>query len=348
MLKIVKLSLLFLSISIKAQVGGTSVFSFLNTSTNARQTALGGKLFTLVDDVDQPKWNPATINLDLDRQLSINYTSYLAGISIGSLSYGHRFNRYSRTWHSNITYINYGTLIEADENGNELGTFNASDVALSVGYAYHIPNTSIHMGANLKFIHSSIANFSSSGFAADIGFIYYKSSKPYIFSLVLRNIGTQISTYNGESEKLPFEIAIGGSYMLENVPIRTYFTIDNLQQWDVSEPNPSNQTSDLDGNVTEENISFLDNAFRHVIVGAELFPKRAVNLRVGYNFRRGKELQLQNVRTFGGISFGFGLRMNKVKVNYAYSSYHTASNTSTIGLSIDLNKERTIIPDTTY
>lgn len=337
--KITSIIFFFLTVNVLSQVGGTRSFAFLNTTTDARQIALGGKVLTLVDDVDQPKWNPAAINIDLDRKLSVNYTSYLADISIGSISYAHRFNRHSPTFHSNITYINYGTLIQADEEGNETGTFGASDVGLSFGYAYQIPNTSISIGANARLIYSSIANFSSSVFTLDFGAIYYNIEKPYIFSFVLRNIGTQLSTFNGTSEKIPFEIALGGSYMLENVPIRLYGTVDNLQQWNISTANPSNSISDLEGNVTEEEITFLNNAFRHIIIGAELFPKRAVNLRVGYNFRRGKELQVQNVRTFGGISFGFGLRMNKVKLNYAYSRYHSASNVSTFGLTIDFDKD---------
>ncbi|WP_442266045.1 type IX secretion system protein PorQ [Tenacibaculum sp. ZS6-P6] len=331
-----------------AQVGGTSVFSFLNTTTNARQAALGGKILTLVDDVDQATWNPSIINLDLDRKLSINYTSYLADISVGSVSYAHRFSRYSETIHGNITYINYGTLIQADAEGNETGTFGASDIALSVGYAYRIPNTSIYLGANLRLINSSIANFSSFGVSSDLAATYYNDQKPYIFSIALRNIGTQITSFNGEKEKLPFEIALGASYLLENVPLRWYLTADNLQQWNISVANPSNQTSDLDGNITEEKISFIDNLFRHLSIGAELFPKRAVNFRIGYNFRRGKELQLQNVRSFGGISFGFGLRMNKVKLNYAYSRFHTASNVSTFGISIDLNRGKNYHHKTKY
>ncbi|SNR16331.1 type IX secretion system protein PorQ [Tenacibaculum jejuense] len=339
---------LFITNICYCQVGGTSVFSFLNTTTNARQAALGGKVLTLVDDVDQPTWNPAVINLDLDRKLSVNYTSYLADISVGSISYAHRFSRYSQTVHGNITYVNYGTLIQADTEGNETGTFGASDIALSFGYAYRIPNTDIYLGANLRFINSSIANFSSFGISGDIGATYYNDKKPYIFSLVLRNIGTQITSFNGEKEKLPFEIALGASYLLENVPIRWYLTADNLQKWNISVANPSNQTSDLDGNITNEDISFIDNLFRHFSIGAELFPKRAVNLRVGYNFRRGKELQLQNIRSFGGISFGFGLRMNKVKLNYAYSRFHTASNVSTFGIAVDLNRGKPSKYDTKY
>ncbi|MDY0779735.1 type IX secretion system protein PorQ [Tenacibaculum sp. IB213877] len=321
-----------------AQTGGEQAYLFLNTSSSARQVALGGKTLVLLDNVNQPIWNPATINLNMDRFLSVNYTSYLSGISIGSASYAHRFNRRIEPIHTSIKYLNYGTLIAADTEGNETGTFNASDIAFSVGYAYQIPNSNFRVGSNVKFIYSSIANYSSSAVALDIGLIYYNDYKPYVFTLVLRNIGTQLASFNGTSEKLPFEIVLGGSYQLENVPLKLYGTIDNLQKWRIGVPNPSNSSTDLEGNTTEESISFINNAFRHVIVGAELFPKSAINLRLGYNFRRGKELQLQNVRSFGGLSFGFGLKMNKFKLNYAYSKFHSASNVSTFSLEIDLNR----------
>lgn len=319
---------------------GETVYNFLNTSTSARQVALGGKVLTFIDNVNQPIFNPATINLDIDRKLSANYTSYLAGISMGSLSYAHRFNRSTNPFHFNATYINYGTFIEANENGNETGTFNASDIAISVGYSYNIPQSNFYIGANLKYINANIANYSSSGIAGDIAVIYYSKNIPYIITIVARNIGTQITTFNSTKEHLPFEVAIGGSYRLENVPLRWYATIDNLQKWQVGFANPSNSVTDLEGNTTQENISFLDNAFRHFIVGAELFPESAINLRIGYNFRRGKELQLQNIRSFGGLSFGFGLKMNKIKLNYAYSKFHSASNVSSFSLEIDLNRNR--------
>ncbi|MBL4905619.1 MAG: type IX secretion system protein PorQ [Flavobacteriaceae bacterium] len=330
---------LFLSISSHAQVGGETVYGFLNISTSARQIALGGKVLTLLDDVNQPIWNPSVINTNIDNQLAVNYTSYLAGINIGSVSYAKTFSRRFGTLHAGIKYLNYGTLIGADENGNETGTFNASDVALSVGYAINLPWTNFYIGANLKIISSSIAEFSSAGVAADVAVLYHNPYKPFTLTVVVRNIGTQFKSFNGVIERLPLEVAFGGSYQLEHVPLKWYLTVDNLQQWDVSVSNPSNQTTDIEGNITKESISFVNNAMRHLIVGVELFPKSAINLRVGYNYRKSQELQLQNIRTFAGISFGFGLKMNKFKLNYAYSKIHSASNVSTFSLQIDLDKK---------
>lgn len=330
--------MLFLSIEFNAQVGGESVYQFLNLSTSARQLALGGEVLTLVDDVNQPIWNPAVINPELDNKVSVNYSSYLAGINIGSLSYARLISRRFGTIHGGITYLDYGTLIGANEQGNETGNFGASDLAISVGYAVNLPWTNVFFGANVKLISSNISNFTSSGIAVDFGILYYSPYKPYSFTLVARNVGTQIKSFNGTEEKLPFKVALGASYQLEHVPLKWYATIDNLQQWNVSVANPSEQTTDLEGNVTSEEVSFIGNTFRHLVIGGELFPQSAINLRVGYNFRRAAELKLQNVRTFGGFSFGFGIKMNKLKFNYAYSKFHSATNASTFSLQIDLDK----------
>ena len=79
-------------------------------------------------------------------------------------------------------------------------------------------------------------------------------------------------------------------------------------------------------------------ALRHVIVGAELFPTKGFNLRVGYNFRRAEELKLIEQRNFSGISVGFGLKFNKIKFDYSYSRYTLAANTSLFGLTINFQE----------
>ncbi|AOW15958.1 penicillin-binding protein [Polaribacter vadi] len=328
----------FFSLEINSQVGGENIYQFLNLSSSARQIALGGEVLTLTDDVNQPIWNPAVISNEIDHKISANYASFLAGINIGSISYAREISRHFGTIHASINYLDYGTLIGADEQGNETGNFGANDLAISVGYALNLPWTNFFFGANVKLINSNIQNFTSFGVAADFGILYNSPYKPYSFTLVARNAGAQIKSFNGTNEELPFKIAFGASYQLEYVPLKWYLTLDNLQQWDVSEPNPSEQTTDLEGNVTEQEIGFIGNALRHFVVGAELFPESAINLRVGYNVRRAAELKLQNIRTFGGISFGFGIKMNRFKFNYAYSKFHTATNASTFSLEMDLNR----------
>jgi len=331
---------LFSVSSIKGQVGGEDIYQFLNLSTSARQIALGGEVLTLLDDVNQPIWNPSVINQDIDNNISVNYTSYLAGINIGSLSYAKFVSRRFGTIHGSIKYIDYGSLIGADELGNETGNFNASDIAISVGYSINIPHTNFFIGSNIRIINSNISNFSSTGVSTDFAILYNNPYKPFVITFVARNIGTQIQTFNGEKESLPFHLALGGSYKLEHVPLKWYGTIDNLQRWNISVSNPSDKTTGLDGTITDKNVGFFGNAMRHFVIGAELFPESILNIRLGYNFRRSAELKLQNVRTFSGFSYGFGIKMNKLKFNYAYSKFHSAANASTFSLLIDLDRRR--------
>lgn len=322
---------------LSAQVGGESIYNFLNISGSARQAALGGKVITLLDDVNQPLWNPAIISNKIDNKMGVNYMNFLADVNLATVSYAHMINRNIGTLHTGISYLNYGKFIGADETGIETGTFRAYDLAFSVGYAYNILHSDFYLGANVKLINSVIENYSSFGVSADFGLLYYNEHLPYSITLALRNVGYQVTVYDEEREDLPFEIQLGASYKLENVPVTWHFTIDNLQQWNVAYANPSNSTTTIDGEETEEKIGFLDNAFRHLSVGAEIFPEGLFNLRVGYNFRRAKELMLIDKRTFSGFTAGFGLQMRRVKFNYAFAKYHPASNSSTFSLVINLN-----------
>ena len=321
-----------------SQVGGEQIFNFLNVTTSARQAALGGEVLTLYDDIDQPLWNPSTISKELDNLVSASYVDFLTDVNYGSLSFAHLINRRIGTIHAGITYVNYGKFIAADENGNETGTFNAGDVALSLGYSYRIPKSDFYAGSNIKFISSRIENYTSSGAALDFGLTYFNDTKPYIFSAVIRNVGYQLTAFDEVRESLPLEIAVGASYKVENVPLQWHLTINSLQKWNVSVENPSDSQTTIGGETSNDKISFIANAFRHVVVGAEFFPDKGFNLRLGYNFRRGRELRLAESRTFAGLSAGFGLKMGRLKLNYAFTKFHPASNSNTFTLNIDLAK----------
>ena len=97
------------------------------------------------------------------------------------------------------------------------------------------------------------------------------------------------------------------------------------------------QIANADGNITEEKVTFMNELLRHVIVGAELFPKSVFNLRLGYSFRRGEELRIVDENNFSGLSFGFGIKFNKLRFNYSHARYSSASNISFLGLQLDLN-----------
>ncbi|NRA92719.1 MAG: type IX secretion system protein PorQ [Psychroserpens sp.] len=322
---------------VTAQVGGESTFQFLNLVASPRQAALGGKVITNYDyDVTSALLNPASINEEMDNQLAVNYSSYLAGISYGTAAYAYTWDRHVNTFHIGMSYINYGEFEGYDLNGVSTGTFTGNEAALSVGYAYNIPFTDFYLGANLKMITSKLEIYNSIGIATDLGAMYINEKLDFHAALSIRNLGTQIVTYAGLRERLPLEISLGLSQTLENMPLRWHLTFENLQTWPIAVSNPARATTDLDGNQTQEEVGFLNELLRHTIIGAELFPDRGFNIRVGYNFRRAEELRLEEQRNFSGVSFGVGIKLNKMRFSYTHARYTSASNTSFFGLQIDL------------
>ncbi|GEP52568.1 penicillin-binding protein [Flavobacterium noncentrifugens] len=323
-----------------SQIGGKSVYQFLNLVTSPRQAALGGKTITIFDyDVNQANFNPATINPEMDNHLAINYGSYFGEVTYGTASYAYTYDRHVQTFQAGVNYVNYGQFDGYDENGEETASFTGSEIALSFGYAYNIPYTGFHIGASGKLISSSLESYHSFGGAVDLGGLYIDEDNDINYAIVVRNIGTQFTTYAGNPEPLPLEIMAGISQEVENVPIRWHLTLENLQQWKVAFANPARAENNIDGGSTPEKVSFFNNALRHVIVGAELFPKKSINIRLGYNFRRGEELRIVDQRNFSGISAGIGIKMGWLKFDYSYSRYTVAGNTSLFGLTINFADE---------
>ncbi len=334
--KILSIFLIF-SATVTAQIGGRATYQFLNLVNNPRMAALGGKVVTNYDyDPIQAIWNPASINPEMDNQLSLNYTNYIGDINYGTAAYAYLWDRRTQVIHAGITYMNYGKFDGYDETGNPTNSFSGSEVAVSIGHARNIAFTNFHVGVSLKLISSKLEQYSSLGGALDIGVMYVYEDWDLNITGVARNLGTQFTPYHEEYEPLPFELLFGISQTLENIPVRWHFTLENMQKWNVAFSNPGREQTDLEGNVTKEKINFLDHAFRHMIMGVELFPESGFNIRLGYNFRRGEELRILEKRAFAGLSAGFSIKLNKFRLSYSYAKYSTAANSSFFGLNIDL------------
>jgi len=334
----IKLFILLCFFEVNSQIAGESTYQFLNIPSSPRQLALGGKEITLFDfDVNQPSVNPASLNSMMDNNLSINFSNYFSDINYGTAAYAYTFNNRGNTLHFGISYIDYGNFLGYDEQGNATNDFTGKESAFSIGYSTKIQRLPIYIGSNLRLITSSLEQYSSIGISADLGVLYVNTEIDLNVGLVIRNLGTQLKAYDEIYEKLPLEIDIGVSQLLENAPLRWYLTFENLQKWNIGLSNPSRLTTDLDGNITQEKVTFFNNIFRHLIIGAELFPEGIFNIRLGYNFKRGEELKIIDQSNFSGVSFGFGMKFNKLQINYTYAKFSSAANTSFIGLQLNLN-----------
>ena len=338
-MRFIFLSILIFSVWVMpAQIGGNATFKFLNLSISAKQAALGGKVYTgLKNDIFQPAFNPATLDSTLNNHLGANYADYLSDISYGNIAYARQFKKIGMLYAA-VSYINYGRFDYADVNGERNGTFGASESALILGYAYRIPNSNWRVGANTKFILSALQNYTSTGWAFDFGLLYQNDEKGIATGLTARNLGWQLTTYQGTNESLPFEVDLSFAKTFLHAPFKWFVTFENIQTPKIAFVNSAHSTQDPNGNVINEDISFTDHLFRHLIIGVELFPRKRFNLRAGYNFRRSAELSQKDERFGSGLNFGFGLRLRKFEINYAYSNYHYAAGTNFISITVNLNE----------
>ncbi len=329
---------LVFSSTIMAQIGGRSTYQFLNLVSSPRQAAMGGKQVTgYGQNPTEGIYNPASINIGMRNQLAVNYVNYIGDINYGSAAYAFSWKESQNVLHAGVTYVNYGQFDGFDEFGNATGEFSGGEVALSLGYAMQIPNSDFYAGTNLKLISSKLEQYTSLGGALDFGLMYYKEDTGFNAALAIRNVGTQFTTYAGVQEDLPLEIALGVSKLLQNVPIRWSFTLENLQVWNIAFGNPVRDQEGLDGEIAQkDDPGFFNNFLRHMVFGAEFFPERNFNIRLGYNFRRGEELRIVDQRTFAGISGGIALKIKKLRFSYTYARYNAAASSSFFGLNIDL------------
>lgn len=334
----VYLLLIFTTCEAYSQIGGQSTYQFLNLVAGPRQAALGGKNITIYDyDPTSGIYNPSTINYQMDNNVSLNYVNYIGDVNYGTASYAYLIDRRTQVIHAGVTYVNYGTFNGYDETGEATGDFSGGEAALSVGYAYNIPWSDFYVGANVKLISSKLEQYSSFGGAIDLGVTYLYDDWDLVVAGVVRNIGTQFTPYYETYEDLPLEVDVGISQLAEGVPIRWHLTLENLQQWNIAFSNSARDETDLDGNTIADDPGFFNNILRHTIVGAELFPEGGFNIRLGYNFRRGEELRIVDQRSFAGLSGGFSVKFNKLRLSYTYARYSSAANSSFFGLNLDLN-----------
>ena len=329
----------FLGADVWAQLGGRSVFSFLDLSSSARVASLGEMFLSVHDNDPNPATvNPSLLNPTMSNMVSFSGVKYPADISGGDFSYTRDFERLG-TFQAAVHYINYGKFNGTDIYGNINGEFTAADYSVQAGWGYSM-NKYFTVGADLKFIYSHLETYSSTGIAGDAGVTFVTDSAgKFTASLLARNIGTQLKKYNENAEREPLvpEIDVAVSLKFRHAPFRIVATYRHLEKYDFTYLNPitAQETDPITGKKTVQEITFFDRFSRHFIVGTELVFSKNFQLRFAYNFQRRAEMKLENAAGLTGMSLGFGLKVNRFYLAYGYAAYHLAGGTSHLTLAVN-------------
>lgn len=284
---------------------GITSGDFLNLDISPRAIALGGAQSAIIDDASAIYSNPAGL-IEIPRfSIMLSKAEYLEDINYQFISYAHRLS-YDSVIALSGFMTDIGTIEHTDINQNIIGKFTPKDTVITLAYSKGITEfsdreTDVSMGIAYKYINSKIYH-SAKSTAFDMGIKVYKFTYiPYKLSFVMQNLGHGLR-YDEESVHIPLKFKIGGAI---------YPFPDLMLATDIVFPNNDSLYLNLGGELrlkTTENSLFL--------------------LRTGINTQKSRN-------DLGGFSFGFGLNLKFLSVDYSFSSMKDLGTTNNISISFN-------------
>ena len=267
----------------------------------ARPAALGGAYTAVSGDLEATGWNPAGLFGIGERTASISYSSYLVDTEAGFLSVG--FPGDKRVWSVNLSYFTHGSLQRTDNEGRNIGTFDAFDMAAYVTATQKVLNNRLTVGVNFKAIYSSIDDFTTDAYVVDLGVMAPGPIEGMNLGASLANLGTVRSGFtDGFKDSLPVIFRLGVNHRPAHAPLPLMLLVD------FNAPN--------DGN-----------AF--FTFGAEIEVTDKLSLRPGYSLQQTGAAGDQNL----GLSAGAGIDVDRYRLDYAFTSFPSLGDVHRVSLS---------------
>ena len=318
-------------------------YGFLDMTGSARVAALGNTDLSVYDsDIQLGINNPSLLNSDMHNDIVLSFVNYYADINYGMVQYGRTFEKLG-SFAGTVQFHSYGKMKYADEQGNlEGGSFTPSDYNIMIGWGRQLtPNWSI--GANVKFAGIQYERFKTFAIAVDVAGSYH-TDNGWMFSLTARNIGYELySNFEGDRNKLPFRLSAGVSKRLDHVPFRFVLVYENIQKWDLTYTDPLDLEGSIDpitGETKEKTkaADFADKLMRHLVFGGEIYIGKNVVLRAAYNYGMRENLKTPTAKGLCGFSYGVGVNIWKLSINYSRSEMHIYGSPNYITISTNLER----------
>ena len=285
-------------------------YNFLRLPVSAHAAALGGDNITIIEDDPTLMFsNPALASSVSDKTVGLSYMNYMSGANYMGASYTKALSE-KGTIAGGVQYMNYGKMKEYDQNNTQIGTFNASEIAIEGIFSYELAHNLVG-GITAKFINSYIGNYSSMAVGVDLGLNWFEPDYQWSVSVVAKNLGGQIKAYEENYGKMPMDVQVGVSKTFAALPVRLSATLVDLTHYD---------------------YRFIN----HLNLGADILLSDNIWVGGGYNFRRADEMTIgsnEDSSAHGaGFSVGGGINLERFKLNLAYGKYHAASSSVLVNL----------------
>lgn len=308
--------------------GGDEVFSFLRYPASSRANALGGNNVSLVErDPSLVFHNPALLGSEMDGMMNLNYMNFISDINLGSALYTKALND-SSAWGIGASFISYGNFKQTTFENISEGDFSVKDISVNAFYSRDLSER-WRGGLSLKFLYSTIADYTSIGLAVDAGLSYYDSEKDFSFGFAIKNAGAQLKAYEDDRQKMPWDIQMGFSKKMAYAPFRLSITAMYLNKWKL------NYTDNNDISYDED--KFLTTFFKHLVFGIDYVPSENFWLGIGFNPKTNRDMKLEGGNGLAGFSGGAGIRVKMFDVSASVAKYHPSALSLMITVSTTLS-----------
>lgn len=320
---------LLASLSVYSQ-NGEQVFRFLNLPTSTHVNAIGGSNVSLVDnDISLVFHNPALLGDEMNMYVNANYMSYIGDIGSGSMIFGKSINPLS-SFAVGVNFIDYGDFKRMSAENIEEGSFSGKDWVLNGVYSRDLTRY-LRGGVTAKLIYSSYDSYSSVGIGFDVGLSYYNLDKSFSAGIVIKNVGTQLSSFNDKRVSLPWDVQVGLTKRIKNSPLRFSLTGIYLTQWDFDRIDTAN-------GLKKSNDNFTKTLLNHMVIGVDLLPSENVWLGVGFSPKANSDMKIIEGNKMGGWNFGGGIRIKRYSVGFSMAQYHPSATSYHFSLTMDLSR----------
>ncbi|TDW96021.1 type IX secretion system protein PorQ [Dinghuibacter silviterrae] len=317
-------------------LGGQAVFTFLNEGAGPQVNALGGvNVSNAGDDVMMAFAQPALLRDSMHLQMGASINAQYAGIDDYHWMLAYHHAGLGMNFALGGMFVDYGSITETDPSGNILGQFRPHDYDVQGTVAGRYLDR-WYYGFTLKFIGSDLGPYRSSGIAGDVGLNYQIGERGWQFGLTAVNMGTQLKSFEGSGkEELPFDLRAGVSKRLLKAPFQFSLTLVHLHQWNLDYADSAFNAQT--GAVTK--TGFGHKLMEHVILGAQLFASKYIEVSLGYNYLLRQELSVASTSNgLTGVSFGVGVLLPQITFRYARTAYQLNTGYNQVGLGVPLER----------
>lgn len=254
--------------------------AFLDIGVGARALGMGGAYTALADDANALYWNPAGLSKLEKREFTASHAEMFESTRLDFLAYAHPTSQ--GTFAAGLTYLSQGKIDGRDSLGRQTAGFDASDTAVSLGYARKLEIADL--GATFKYLRSHIGSTEAQGAAVDVG--AKRAFDRVSVGAALRNLGPGLK-FQDQRNDLPLRLAVGAAYKFTGGHAAAAELVNGPR-----------------GAGTDASFGGEYQAIKNVHVRAGYTTQTAVTGGSGFDAAR-------------GMTFGLGLRNEKWSLDYA-------------------------------